>query len=215
MKIILADDHKIIRDGLRSLLDKQPGMEVVAEAMDGQTTVQLAMELLPDVIIMDIGMPGMSGIEATQNIINENPGIKVIVLSMHSDKRFVAEMFKAGAVGYLPKDCAFEELFVAINAVVANKFYLSPVVTSVVLKDYIHKLKNNDSSVYSVLTVREREVLKLIADGKTTSQMAVLLIVSEKTIETHRRQLMSKLDIYSIAELTKYAIREGLTSFEA
>ena len=215
MKIILADDHKIIRDGLRSLLDKQPGMEVVAEAMDGQTTVQLAMELLPDVIIMDIGMPGMSGIEATQNIITENPGIKVIVLSMHSDKRFVAEMFKAGAVGYLPKDCAFEELFVAIKAVVENKFYLSPVVTGVVLKDYIHKLKNNDSSVYSILTVREREVLKLIADGKTTSQMAVLLIVSEKTIETHRRQLMSKLDIYSIAELTKYAIREGLTSFEA
>ena len=215
MKIILADDHKIIRDGLRSLLDKQPGMEVVAEAMDGQTTVQLAMELLPDVIIMDIGMPGMSGIEATQNIITENPGIKVIVLSMHSDKRFVAEMFKAGAVGYLPKDCAFEELFCAINAVIENKFYLSPVVTSVVLKDYIHKLKNNDSSVYSILTVREREVLKLIADGKTTSQMALLLIVSEKTIETHRRQLMSKLDIYSIAELTKYAIREGLTSFEA
>ena len=215
MKIILADDHKIIRDGLRSLLDKQPGMEVVAEAMDGQTTVQLAMELLPDVIIMDIGMPGMSGIEATQNIITENPGIKVIVLSMHSDKRFVAEMFKAGAVGYLPKDCAFEELSCAINAVVANKFYLSPVVTGVVLKDYIHKLKNNDSSVYSVLTVREREVLKLIAEGKTTSQIAVLLIVSEKTIETHRRQLMSKLDIYSIAELTKYAIREGLTSFEA
>ena len=213
-KIILADDHKIIREGLRSLLEKQPEMEVIAEAHDGLTTVRLVQKLLPDIVIMDIGMPDMNGIEATRQIMTETKGVKVIALSMHSDRRFVLQMLKVGASGYLLKDSAFEELISAIHTVMANQPYLSPKITDVVVKEYLHGLPKNESTVFTILTAREREVLQLLAEGKTTKQIASALNISVKTIETHRQQIMEKLNMHSIAELTKYAIREGLTSLE-
>jgi two-component system, NarL family, response regulator NreC len=214
-KILLADDHKIIREGLRSLLERQPDMEVVAEAQDGLSTVRLTHKLLPDVVIMDIGMPEMNGIDATRQIVTEIQGVKVIALSMHSDRRFVLQMLKAGASGYLLKDSAFEELILAIHTVTANQPYLSPKITDVVVKEYLGNLSKNESTVFTVLTAREREVLQLLAEGKATKQIATSLHVSVKTIETHRQQIMEKLNIHSVAELTKYAIREGLTSLEA
>ena len=213
-KILLADDHKIIRDGLRALLEKESDMEVVGEAQDGITTVRLAKKFLPNIVIMDIGMPDMNGIDATRQIISETQGVKVIALSMHSDRRFVLQMLKAGASGYLLKDSAFEELASAIKTVMAGQPYLSPKITDVVIKEYIVSLPKNEESVFTKITTREREVLQLLAEGKATKQIAAFLNVSVKTIETHRQQIMEKLDIHSVAELTKYAIREGLTSLE-
>lgn len=213
-KIILADDHKIIREGLRSLIEKQPDMEVIAEAQDGLTTVNLVQKLQPDVVIMDIGMPEMNGIDATTKITTEYKTVKVIALSMHSDRRFVMQMLKAGAAGYLLKDSAFEELVSAIHAVITKQHYLSQKITDVVVQEYLQNLPRNESTVFTVLTAREREVLQLIAEGKSTKQTASVLNVSVKTIETHRQQIMEKLDMRSIAQLTKYAIREGLTSLE-
>jgi len=212
IKIILADDHKIIREGLHALLEKNQGMEVVAEAQDGLTTVRLAKKLLPDIVIMDIGMPDMNGINATRQIISETKDIRVIALSMHSDRRFVLQMLKAGASGYLLKDSAFEELELAIMTVMSGQPYLSPKITDVVIKEYIHNIPANETTAFSALTAREREVLQLLAEGKTTRQIAAYLNISVKTIETHRQQVMEKLNMHSIAELTKYAIREGLTS---
>ncbi|HBE45487.1 MAG TPA: DNA-binding response regulator [Deltaproteobacteria bacterium] len=212
VKIILADDHKIIREGLKALLEKQQGIEVIAEAQDGISTVRLTKKLSPDLVIMDIGMPDMNGIDATRMIISETKNVKVIALSMHSDRRFVLEMLKAGASGYLLKDSAFEELTLAINTVMAGQPYLSPKITDVVIREYIHAPQKDEKSVFTTLTAREREVLQLIAEGKSTKQIASSLNVSVKTIETHRQQIMEKLNIHSIAELTKYAIREGITS---
>ena len=214
IRILLADDHKIIRDGLHALIDKQPGMEVIAQAENGRAAVKLARKLEPDLIIMDISMPDMNGIEATRQIIDELSGIKVVALSMHTDKRFVVGMFKAGVSGYLLKDCAFEELSNAISAVAANQTYMSPRITGNVIRDYLHRLSENHIPSSSDLTPREREVLQLIAEGRKTKEIAACLNVSVKTVETHRRQIMNKLNIHSIAELTKFAIREGITSLE-
>lgn len=215
IKILLVDDHKIIREGIRSLLEKQPGMKVVAEADNGLTALQLVQKIVPDMVIMDIGMPDLNGIEATRQIVAKTPGVKVVALSMHLNKRFVVEMLKAGASGYLLKDCAFDELVQAIHAVVAHKTYLSPKIADTMIKDYIRLFPNIDFSVFSILTPREREVLQLLAEGKSTKEIASFLQLSVKTIETYRQQIMEKLDIHSVAELTKYAIREGLTSLEA
>jgi len=214
IRILLADDHKITRQGLRSLLDKQQDMEVVAEAEDGRTAVRLVGELSPNVVIMDVTMPDLNGIEATRQIVGQSPDVKIIALSMHSDTLFVTEMLRSGASGYLLKDCAFEELSRAIHAVVAGKTYLSPSVSGVVVDDYLHRLSKADFSDSQVLTDREREVLQLLAEGKSTKQIALKLHISVKTVETHRRQMMNKLDIHTVAELTKYAIRKGLTSLE-
>jgi len=214
VKILLADDHKITRQGLRSLLEKEPDMEVVAEAEEGRTAVRLVRELLPDVVVMDVSMPDLNGMEATHQIVAEHPNVKVIALSIHSDNLFVSEMLKSGASGYLLKDCAFEELARAIHVVVDGKTYLSPAISGVVVDDYLHRLARTESPSSEVLTDREREVLQLIAEGKSTKQVALKLHISVKTVETHRRQIMSKLDIHTIAELTKYAIRKGLTSLE-
>lgn len=212
IRILLADDHKIIREGLRALLEKQPEMEVVAEAQDGLSTVKLSQKLGPDIVIMDIGMPEMNGIEATRQIVSQSKAIKVIALSMHSDRRFVLQMLEAGASGYLLKDSAFEELVASIRTVMANQSYLSPAITDVVIREYLSNTGRDRQTAFKVLTAREREVLQLLAEGKTTKQTALLLNVSVKTIETHRQQIMEKLKIRSIAELTKYAIREGLTA---
>ena len=215
LRILLADDHRIMREGLRSLLEKQPGMEVIAEAENGRTTVQLSRELKPDVVVMDIAMPDLNGIEATRQILAESPDVKVTALSMLSDTKFVREMLSAGASGYLLKDSAFEELGKALRTVINNQTYLSPKIASLVVKDYLGNIASKDSSASPVLTNREREVLQLLAEGKNAKQIASSLYVSVKTIETHRKKIMDKLGMNSIAELTKYAIREGLTSLDS
>lgn len=213
MKIdLLADDHKIVCEGLRTLIEKKPGMEVVGEAENGRMAVRLAQELSPDIVIMDVAMPDLNGIEATRQVLNNGPKAKVIALSMHADRRFVVQMLKAGASGYLLKDCAFEELANAIRAVVANRTYLSPKIADTVIRDYIRLFPKNEFSVFSILTSRQRQVLQLLSEGNVTSEIASHLQVSVKTVETYRQQIMEKLDIHSIAELTKYAICEGLTS---
>lgn len=211
-RVLIADDHKIFREGLRALLEKQRGIEVVAEAKDGLEAVRFAQKLIPDVVIMDVAMPEKNGIEATRETLEVLPKIKVIALSMHSDRRFVLQMLKAGAVGYLLKDSAFEELAAAIQAVASGQTYLSPKITDVVIKEYLYSQARSEASVFTILTHREREVLQLLAEGKSTKEIAATLHLSVKTIETHRQQVMDKLDIHSVAELTKYAIREGLTS---
>lgn len=211
--ILLVDDHKILRQGLRTLLAREVDMEVVAEAEDGRDAVRLVRELSPQVVIMDVGMPDLNGIEATRQILQESPETKIIALSMHSDRRFVTNMIKAGAHGYLLKDSAFEELATAIRVVMARKTYLSHEIAHVVVKDYV-KGGKDDPSVFSVLSPREREVLQLMAEGKTNRQIAETLNVSLKTVETHRQQIMNKLEIHNIVELTKYAIREGLASLD-
>ena len=214
IRILLADDHKITRQGLRSLLEKQSDMQVVAEAEDGRTAVRLTQELSPDVVIMDVSMPDLNGMEATRQIVSKSSNVKVIALSMHSDLQFVAVMLRSGAAGYLLKDCAFEELAGAIRTVVANQTYLSPTISGPVVDDYRHRLSKADVSDVDILTDREREVLQLMAEGKSTKQIALKLHISVKTVETHRRQIMNKLNIHTIAELTKYAIRKGLTALE-
>ena len=212
VKILIADDHQIVRQGLRFLLEKESDLRVVAEADDGRSTVRLVRELNPAVIIMDVAMPDLNGIEATRQIIAEFPGTKVIALSMYADRRFVMNMLKAGALGYLLKDCAFEELIRAIRVVLAHKTYLSPGVTDILVKDYKMGVQVNEPSAFGVLTSREREVLQLMSEGNSTTKIAENLHVSIKTVESHRQQLMQKLNIRSVAELTKYAIREGLTT---
>lgn len=214
IRILLADDHKITRQGLRSLLDENDGMEVLAEAENGRDAIELARKLNPDVIIMDVSMPDLNGVEATRQIIQDNHDVRVIALSMHSDTLFVSEMLKSGASGYLLKDCAFQELEQAIRTVTDGKAYLSPSISGVVVEDYLHRLSKADMSTSEVLTDREREVLQLIAEGQSTKQVALKLHISAKTVETHRRQIMNKLDMHTVAELTKYAIRKGLTALE-
>jgi len=214
IKIVLADDHKIMRKGLRALIDSHSGLTVVEEAHNGRIAVELARKLLPDVVIMDVAMPDLNGIEATRRIIAELSHTKVIALSMHFDKEFVIAMLKVGALGYLLKDCAVEELICAIRAVMNNKIYLSRTISDIVIDDYMRSLSKDEVSILSTLTGREREVLQLIAEGKTTKEIASCLHVSINTIDTHRRQVMEKLDMHSIAELTKYAIRKGLTPLE-
>jgi DNA-binding NarL/FixJ family response regulator len=212
IKIVLADDHRLLREGLRSLLEEQPDMSVVGEADNGKTAVQLATNLKPDIVIMDISMPGLNGIDATQQVLSVCPEAKVIALSMHTERRTVLEMINAGAVGYLLKDCAFEEVVQAVRAVASNNTYLSAKIAEMVIKDYVHRIPKSELSSLSSLTAREREVLQLLSEGRKTKEIADILKVSVKTAESYRQHIMEKLNIHSIAELTKFAIREGLTS---
>jgi len=202
----------MIRQGLRALIEREEGMSVVAEAGDGREAVELAAQLVPKVVVMDVGMPNMNGIEATRRIVAADDQVRVLALSMHSDKRFVAEMFRAGATGYLLKDSAFQELVLAIRTLARDRTYLSPGVTDDVIRDFVDRRPDGESTVFSLLTPRHREVLQLTAEGMSTRDIAEQLNVSVKTIETHRRKIMAKLGMHSIAELTKYAVREGLTS---
>jgi len=212
ISILLADDHGILRSGLKNLFDQQKDMRIVGEADDGRKAVELAKQFAPSVVVMDITMPELNGVEATRQIMSERPDAKVIALSAHSDRRYVVEALKAGAVGYLPKAAPFEELATAIRAVVAGKIYLSPRVANVVIEDYVRGGSPEQSSAFTTLSPREREVLQLIAEGLATKEVARHLHVSVKTIETHRARTMEKLKLDSVAELTKYAIREGITS---
>lgn len=215
IKILIADDHKIIRDGLKALLEKVPEMDVVGEAENGRAAVDLTRRLSPHVVIMDISMPELNGIEATRQIREEFPGIKVIALSMYFDKRYVAGMLKAGVSGYLLKNCASEELIKAVKDVVKNKTYMSPKISDMVVKDYAHLLSSKETSPADLLTPREREVLQLIAEGVKTHDIADRLNVSIKTISTHRQQIMQKLGMDSVAELTLFALKEGIISLDS
>ena len=212
INVFLADDHKFIRDGLRTLLEKHPAIKIVGEAEDGRVAVRMVNALKPDIVILDVAMPELNGIEAARQIIADHPDIKIIALSMHSDRRFVAEMLKAGASAYLSKDYVFDELESVIKTVVADKIYLSPDISGVVVENYVRQTAKPEPSAFSVLSDREREVLQLLAEGKTAKEIAEELNVSIKTVETHRTNIMNKLDIHRLAELTKYAVREGLTS---
>ncbi len=208
VKILLADDHAMIRAGLRALLQEEKGFVVVGEADDGRTAVAMAGALQPHVVVMDVRMPDLNGIEATRQTLVTRPEAKVIGLSGNSDERSAREMVEAGAVGYVLKESAFEELVNAIRAVISGKIYVSPVVAGA----WMHEAAAGvNGSKRSVLSPREREVLQLLAEGKATKEVAVALNVSVKTAETHRRNLMDKLQIDSVAELTKYAIRQGIT----
>ena len=213
-RVLLADDHKILRDGLRNLLEDGTSIEVVAESDNGWDTVRLVKQLEPDVVIMDVAMPDLNGIDATRQILAAGVDTRVLALSMHSDSRYVKGMLKAGASGYMLKDCAAEELILAIRTVVSGRTYVSPGIAGVIVKDYVHHLSGEKTTDAPALTAREREVLQLVAEGRSTAEIAERMHVSVKTVETHRKRLMDKLNLRSIAALTKYAIREGITSLE-
>lgn len=211
-RLILADSHRITRDGLRALLSPGPEFEVVAEAGDGRAAVELAEAHRPDVVITEIALPILNGIEATRRITGSWPGIRVLALSRHQERRFISAMLAAGASGYLPKTCTIEELSEALRIVAHGHHYISPAVTKTVLDEFVRHAASLDTVGDPTLTPRECEVLQLLAEGHNTKEIAALLRVSPKTVETHRRQVMVKLDLHSIAELTRYALREGITS---
>ena len=213
LRIILADDHKLFREGMRNLLEKRHDVKVIAEAANGREVLHLVEQHSPDLVIMDISMPELNGIEATRKIRTLFQMVRVIALSMHSDRKFVSEMLSAGASGYLLKDCAFEELAQAIHSVQSNRVYVSPEVAGSVIQSYI-KHDGIEAAETPYMTAKEREVLQMIAEGKSTKDIASSLNISIKTVETHRQNIMQKLKITSVAELTKYAIREGFTSLD-
>jgi DNA-binding NarL/FixJ family response regulator len=212
--ILIADDHALFRNGLRALLEKQKGLQVIAETSDGPETLAAAVRLRPDVVLMDISMPGLNGVEVSRRILAEGIPTRIVMISMHSGRRFVTESLKAGALGYVQKDSPFEEVLAALESVLAGRIYLSRVIDDSVIRDYVAIARRSSDSAFSVLSAREREVLQLLAEGKGTKEIAGALHVSAKTIETHRQRIMEKLDAHSVAELTKYAIREGLTTLD-
>lgn len=213
IRVLLADDHRMMREGLKALLEKTNRVIVVDEAEDGKSTVSLAEKRMPNVIVMDVAMPGLNGIEATRKIRKSNPNARVIALSGHADRRLVSEMLKAGASGYVLKSRASDELVHAIDEVMQGRTYLSPEVTQGVVDTYVRNTpKSGENPAFATLTNREREVLQLLAEGRSTKEMAGELQVSVKTVETHRQNMMRKLQVFSVAELTKYAIREGVTA---
>jgi two-component system, NarL family, response regulator NreC len=211
IRILLADDHVVLRHGLSKSLQAEPDMEVIGLAADGLTAVELARELSPDVIIMDIGMPDLNGIEATRQIVRQSPTVRIIALSMHSAKKFIMEMFKAGASGYLLKDCEYDELAVAVRTVASGKNYISPSISGLLVETCLTNDPKRKKDAFSALTGREREVLQLLTEGKTTKQTAARLHISPKTVEVHRLNIMKKLKIDNMAQLTKYAVQEGIT----
>jgi DNA-binding NarL/FixJ family response regulator len=211
LKVLLVDDHAILRNGLRKLLENEDGIEVVYEADNGRDAVRLVKELSPDIVVMDIAMPDMNGVEATRRIVDANPGTGIIALSMHKDKRLIFEMFDAGAKGYLLKECAFDEVLRAIRVVEQGEMYLSPKITGAVLEISMKRRRGESAIALPALTPREREVLQLIAEGKNVKEIAFLLEISVSTVETFRHLIMKKLKLKTVAELTRYAIREGIT----
>jgi DNA-binding NarL/FixJ family response regulator len=215
IKVLIADDHTMFREGMLSLLQKELNIKVVGEANTGREAVKLALELKPDVVVMDITMPDLNGMEATRKIIKAIPQTRVICLSMHSDRRYVVDMFRAGASGYLIKSCAYKELIDAINVVAANQTYISPQIAHIIVDESMGSQQPKKKAAKSTLTPREREILQLIAEGKNTKNIAHHLHKSTKTVETHRRNIMKKLKVKSVAELTRYAISEGIISLDS
>jgi len=211
VRILLVDDHKMMRDGLRAILEKEEGLTVVGEAASGREALTLAHSLRPEIVVMDISMPDLNGVDATRRLLAEMPRIKIIGLSMNSDRRYVVAMFKAGAVGYLLKNSASEELIHAVRAVTDDLTYVSPSIASIVVDTYV---EGSPQKEVKALSPREREVLQLLAEGQTSKDIANHLQIAVPTVETHRRQIMDKLNLRTIAALTKYAIREGLTTLE-
>jgi DNA-binding NarL/FixJ family response regulator len=208
IRILLVDDHRIMRDGLKSMLQAQTDFAIVGEAQNGRQAVRLAADLSPDVVVMDVGMPDLNGVEATQQIRQQSPGVKILALSMQSDGPVVRRILQAGATGYILKDSAFDDLVKAIRVVASGKTYVDSDVAGLL----VGQMNSPDGTSVGILTPKEREVLQLIAEGQTTKGIAAKLFVSPKTVDTHRQHIMDKLNIHSIAELTKFAIREGLTS---
>lgn len=213
-RILLADDHEIMRDGLRAILASEENFEIVGEAENGREAARLARTLMPDVVIMDIGMPDLNGVEATRQIKTQSSGVEVIALSMYADKGYVLGILEAGASGYVLKSGAYDELQRAINAVSQGKHYLSPDIAQMVVDAQARAPSEAGTTPRTGLGPREREIVQLLAEGHTSPEIARRMHISARTVETHRRNIMRKLDLHSVAELTKYAIREGLTPLE-
>lgn len=212
--VLLVDDHQIFLDGLRQLFNTQADMEVVAEVLDGRRAVELSRELNPDVVVMDIAMPGLNGIETIARIMALRPSPHTIVLSMHSSPGFVARALAAGARGYVLKECAFAELHKAIRAVMAGETFFSARITKIVFEDYVQRLVTGGTPSGALLTSREREIVQLVTEGRRTKEIADALHICSKTVESHRHQIIKKLGLRNLPELVKYAIQEGMTSLE-
>ena len=211
MRVLLADDHGIVRRGLRSLLETQPGLEVIGEAADGLDALRLCTDLKPDLLILDIAMPKMNGIEVASRAQKLEPPPRVIILSMHTDEAYIIRALAAGARGYLLKDATDEDLLPAVASVVAGKPYFSPAVTAVLMEDYVRQLQARGlTDTYHLLTAREREVLQLLAEGRSNKEVASLLDLGVSTVETHRANLMQKLNLHNTAEIVLYAVRKGI-----
>ena len=213
IRILLADDHNVMRRGLRLLLERQPGFNVVGEASDGRQAVEQAEATKPDIVVLDIAMPNLSGIEAAQRITALLPHTRIIILSMHSDEGYVLRALKAGAKGYLLKDSAENDLIEAIRAVDEGKAFFSPEISNIMVEDYVREMKRRGAEdSYELLTPREREILQMLAEGKSNKHIATVLDLSLYTVETHRRNLQDKLNLHSFAELILYAVRKGIIS---
>ena len=213
VRILLADDHTVMREGLRAALEHQPTFEVVGEAADGSQATNLAASLSPDVVVMDIAMPNLNGVEATRQMVSKHPAISVVILSMYSDETYVMRALKAGARAYLLKDSAFTDLIRAIESVSQGKSYFSPKISRILAEDYVRALKQKGSvDSYELLTAREREILQLLAEGKSNKEVATKLNISLYTVETHRGRILQKLNLHSAAELVLYAVRKGIIS---
>lgn len=214
IRVLLADDHTLLRAGIRSLLEKIPEVQVVAEAEDGRSALNLTKSHRPNVVLMDIAMKGLNGLDATARLVKNFPGVRVIILSMHANEEYVVQALRAGASGYLLKDAATAELELAIQAVARGATYLSPVISKRVIDDYLGRV-NSARIPSELLTPRQRETLQLISEGRSTKEIASLLKLSAKTVETHLAQLMRRLNIYDVPGLVRYAMRIGLVSPEA
>jgi DNA-binding NarL/FixJ family response regulator len=211
-RVILADDHTIVREGLRALLESCPGIEILAEAKNGQEAVAAARQLAADLVLMDVSMPVMNGIEATRQITTANPSVRVVALTMNADKQIVESMLHAGAVGFLLKDCSLEELKQTIEDAMAGRPHLAKAITEKLVKSFVDSARQEHPAAKAGLTPAECEVLRKIADGRSNKEMAAALKISIKTVEAHRANIAAKLDLHSAAELTKFAISVGLTN---
>jgi two-component system response regulator NreC len=214
IKVLVADDHTILRQGIKALLDNQEGIEVIGEAKDGREALAIIEETLPDVILMDIAMPGLNGLEATRRIKKKFPRMKVLVLTMYTNEEYIFQILNAGANGYLVKETAFQDLISAIKAVYKNEAFMSPSISKKVINSYIKKAQDDEEQICEILTTREREILQLIAEGNSSKKIAELLFISPKTVETHRTHIMDKLNIHNRTGLIKYAIRKGMVDVD-